>query len=167
MNPYDPMDDEGDKLIEDLFDDPLSKMLSDIEKSIEGSIVKPDIFEPPVPYRLNSLVLGSHESAFRNEFNLGPDKGPGLYEVSTPPLRMSGGSRRPFKNRGLPGLSGRRQNPAIIPLNYEPERCPLNDYEWAVTECSYCMHYRTFFEFSHCELIEEEYLEAQEEEDED
>lgn len=167
MKIFDFLEEEEEKLIDELYEDPISKSLTELEKSIEDSIIQPDSFEPPVLYQPVPLVLGGSESSSINEYNLGPNERTGLYEVPIHPLRMSGGSRRPFKKRGFPGLFPKKNRSSIRNRNHNPERCPLMDDRLVIIECSSCMHFLTFYEFSHCSIKEDEYLEARDEENEE
>jgi hypothetical protein len=167
MFPFDPMDEEEDQLMDDSFEDIWSRLLSEIEKSIEDDEFRPDPFEPPMPQEPEPMISGGYELSLKNEFNLGPEEKSGLSEVPIPPLRMSGGARKPYKDRKLSGLFPRRESPPSVQLNAAPEKCPLRNYERVVAECSYCMHYRTFYQYSRCSIKEEEYLDDAGLEDED
>jgi hypothetical protein len=140
--------DDEDEFLDELYEDPLSRSLSEIEKSIEDSFVKPDIFESPAPYRPNQEAFGSYASSPTNEYDLGPDERAGLYEVPTSPLRMSGGSRKPFSKKGFPGLFPRTNRSSIRNRNDKPENCPLMDGKPVIVECSTCIHFLIFYEFS-------------------
>ncbi|MGD8535283.1 MAG: hypothetical protein PVF66_05475 [Candidatus Aminicenantes bacterium] len=158
MKIFDFLEEVEGKLIDELYEDPISKSLTEFEKSIEDSIIQPDSFEPPVLYQPDSLVLGEYDSNLKNEFNLGGEERSGTYEVPIPPLRMSGGSRKPFQKRlsGVP-LRGRnhqlKKSPGAI-----GERCPLRNDNPVTFECLHCIHSLTFYEYSHCGIKEEEFL---------
>lgn len=157
MKDFDFLEEIDEKLIDELYEDPTSKSLTELEKSIEDSIIQPDSFEPPVAYQPDPVVLGGSDPNPGNEYNLGPDERAGLYEVPVPPLRMSGGTRRPFRKHPSLGLPRRGSNLSMR-LRVIGERCPLRNRDPVTFECLYCEHFLTFFTYSHCGIKEEEFL---------
>jgi len=168
MKYFDFLEGEEEKLLDELYEDPISKSLVELENSIEDSIIKPDSFKPPTLYQPDSLVFGGYESSLKNDYNLGGEERSGKYDVPIPPLRMSGGSRKPFRKNLFPSFSPRRNFPATNFIKAGAENCPLrNDEPVTLEECSECEHFLADFIHSHCKIKEGEYLDNLEQSEEE
>lgn len=171
MGFFDFLDEFEIQMVDETFEDPLSRWLSELEKSIENTIISPEN-EIDDPVLHDSVIDAISDNSFgpelKNESNRDLEQGRGIREIPVPPLRMSGGKRYPSRGRDSFRTSGRKEIAKYECFVDGYEDCPLDNRLVSVEiDCENCRYFLDEYDFSHCSLKEQEILARLDEPDED